>query len=128
MRLLNWLFGKLLYYIPNSNLIWKQIPERNLRVGKEQHKHVIRTGEYLSLSIHIAEKKMATHASTLARKILWMEEPGGLQSMRSQRVRHDWPTTLSLFTFIHIHTHTHKPRWPHSKLLNSCLPFDKPNL
>ena len=68
MRLLNWLFGKLLYYIPNSNLIWKQIPERNLRVGKEQHKHVIRTGEYLSLSIHIAEKKMATHSSILTWK------------------------------------------------------------
>ena len=89
MRLVNWLFGKLLYYIPNSNLIWKQIPEGNLRVGREQHKHVIRTGEYLSLSIHIAEKKMATHASIPARKILWMEEPGGLQSMGSQRVRHD---------------------------------------
>ena len=32
------------------------------------------------------EKKMATHSSTLAWKIPWMEEPGGLQSMGSQRV------------------------------------------
>ena len=35
------------------------------------------------------EKEMATHSSTLAWKILWMEKPGGLQSMRSQRVGHD---------------------------------------
>ena len=35
------------------------------------------------------EKHMATHSSTLAWKIPWTEEPGGLQSMGSQRVRHD---------------------------------------
>ena len=35
------------------------------------------------------EKEMATHSSTLAWKIPWMEEPGGLQSMGSQRVRQD---------------------------------------
>ena len=35
------------------------------------------------------EKEMATHSSTLAWKIPWMEEPGGLQSMGSQRVGHE---------------------------------------
>ena len=35
------------------------------------------------------EEGMATHSSILAWKIPWMEEPGGLQSMGSQRVRHD---------------------------------------
>ena len=35
------------------------------------------------------EKEMATHASTLAWKIPWMEEPGGLQFTGSQRVGHD---------------------------------------
>ena len=35
------------------------------------------------------EKKMATHSSILAWRIPWTEEPGGLQSMGSQRVRHD---------------------------------------
>ena len=35
------------------------------------------------------EKEMATHSSILAWKIPWMEKPGGLQSMGSQRVRHD---------------------------------------
>ena len=34
------------------------------------------------------EKEMATHSSTLARKIPWTEEPGRLQSMGSQRVEH----------------------------------------
>ena len=36
------------------------------------------------------EKEMATHSSTLAWKIPWMKEPGRLQSMGLQRVRHDW--------------------------------------
>ena len=34
-------------------------------------------------------KRMATHSSILAWRILWTEEPGGLQSMGSQRVGHD---------------------------------------
>ena len=34
-------------------------------------------------------------------KIPWMEEPGRLQSMGSLRIRHDWVTSLSLFTFMH---------------------------
>ena len=44
---------------------------------------------------------MATLSSTLAWKIPWTEEPGGLQSMGSQRVGHDWVTSLSLFTFMY---------------------------
>ena len=35
------------------------------------------------------EKEMATHSSILARKIPWMEEPNGLQSIGSQRVGHN---------------------------------------
>ena len=42
------------------------------------------------------EKEMATHSSILAWRIPWMEEPGGLQSMGSQRVGHNWTTSLSL--------------------------------
>ena len=41
------------------------------------------------------EKEMATHSSTLAWKIPWMEEPGRLQPMGSRRVRQDWLTSLS---------------------------------
>ena len=44
---------------------------------------------------------MAPHSSTLAWKIPWTVEPGRLQSMGSRRVRHDWRTSLSLFTFMH---------------------------
>ena len=43
------------------------------------------------------EKKMATHSRILAWKIPWTEEPGSLQSMRSQRVRHNWEISLSFF-------------------------------
>ena len=38
----------------------------------------------------LLEKEMAAHSSILAWRILWMEEPGGLPSMGSHRVRHDW--------------------------------------
>ena len=38
------------------------------------------------------EKGMATHSSILAWRTPWTEEPGGLQSMDSQRVRHEWAT------------------------------------
>ena len=44
---------------------------------------------------------MQADSSILAWKIPWAEEPGRLQSMGSQRVRHDWATSLSLFTFMH---------------------------
>ena len=43
------------------------------------------------------EKEMATLSSILTWRISWTEEPGGLQSMWSQRVRHNWDTNT--FTF-----------------------------
>ena len=45
------------------------------------------------------EKEMATHSSILAWKIPWAEETGMLQSVGSQRVGHDWATSLSLSKF-----------------------------
>ena len=51
--------------------------------------------------IGLKEKAMATHSSSLAWKIPWMEEPGRLQPMVSLKVGHDWVTSLSLFTFMH---------------------------
>ena len=41
------------------------------------------------------EKEMATHSSILAWRIPWTEEPGRLQSTGSQRVRHNWATSLT---------------------------------
>ena len=46
------------------------------------------------------EKEMLTHSSILAWRIPWMEKPGGLQSMGSQRVGHDWATSFH-FTSLH---------------------------
>ena len=42
------------------------------------------------------EKDMATHSSILAWEIPWTEEPGGLQSMWSQRVGQDWVTSTTI--------------------------------
>ena len=50
------------------------------------------------------EKEMATHSSVLAWRISWTEKPGRLQSMGSQRVRHDWVTNAFMFTFKPHHT------------------------
>ena len=44
---------------------------------------------------NLLEKEMATHSSTLAWQIPWMEEPGGLQSMGSQGVGRDWAISLT---------------------------------
>ena len=46
------------------------------------------------LSVSVLEKEMATHSSISAWKIQRTEEPGGLQSMGSQRVGHNWATSL----------------------------------
>ena len=56
---------------------------------------------FLSFNNNREEKAMAPRSSTLAWKIPWTEEPGGLQSMGSGRVGHDWAPSLSLFTFMH---------------------------
>ena len=69
-------------------VFWKADPKPRILV------HVV----YLGGDV---EKAMAPHSSTLAWKIPWMKEPGGLQSMGSLRVRHDWATSLWLFTFMH---------------------------
>ena len=61
-------------------------------------------GPYLSFAWNSKkhqEKAMAPRSSTLAWRVPWMEEPGGQQSMGSLRVRHNWATSLSLFTFLH---------------------------
>ena len=50
----------------------------------------------------LLEKGMATHFGIHAWRISWTEEPGGLQSMGSQRVRHNWRTTA--FTFSNMTT------------------------
>ena len=73
---------------------------------------------YFSFLEFISEKAMAPHSSTLAWKIPWTEEPGRLQSMGSLGARHDWATSLSLFTFMHW-----RRKWqPHSSILAWRIP------
>ena len=85
---------------------------------------------------HALEKEMAPHSSILAWRIPWTEEPGGLPSKGSHRVRHDWSDLAAayeqtgrkaikydnfnfkivkniiyiyvcIYIYIHTHTHTH---------------------
>ena len=56
-------------------------------------------------------EEMATHSSILAWKIPWIEKPGGLQSMESLRIRHNWTIQHKHMCIylnqMYIHTHTH---------------------
>ena len=54
-------------------------------------------GQLRRSQLHVSEKAMAPHSSTLAWKIPWMEEPGGLQSLGSGESD---TTSLSLFIFM----------------------------
>ena len=66
------------------------------------------------------EKGMATHSNILAWRIPWTEEPGGLQSMRSQRVGHDWAHTHNGALFINTSCQVQRRKqWP--PLQYSCL-------
>ena len=56
---------------------------------------------FFSWFLNTRHKAMAPYSSALAWKTPWTEEPGGLQSMGSIRVGHDWATSLSLFTCMH---------------------------
>jgi len=80
---------------------WSQVPFHSrstdaVNLGSQtRNTHRIYDGQ----QVPFREKAMAPHSSTVV--IPWMEEPGGLQSMGSLRVRHDWVTSLSLSTFMH---------------------------
>ena len=59
-----------------------------LKKGKLKGKESVKI--FVSMYGHQIEKEMATYSSILAWRIPWTEGPGRLQSMESQRVRHDW--------------------------------------
>ena len=91
------------------------------KLGKECIRDVYCHPAYL---IHMkstsSEKAMAPHSGTLAWKIPWTEEPGRLQSIWFGRVRQDWASSLSLFTF-HFHT-LEKEMATHSSVLAWRIP------
>ena len=76
-------------------------PPTHPRTGRGSLNHWTTSPETLYYFNKVLEKAMAPHSSTLAWRIPWTGEPGGLQSMGSLRVGHDWATSLSLFTFMH---------------------------
>ena len=91
--------------INNSSFILFQISQALILVSMFLNRGIIHSCSTIQ-NIKTPLKKIlhvcrAPHSSTPAWKIPWTEEPGGLQSMGSLRVRHDWATSLSLFTFMH---------------------------
>ena len=77
------------------------LPKRKGRICPYKDLSTNITAALFFNSPKLGKKAVAPHSSTLAWKIPWMEEPGRLQSIGSLRVRHDWATSLSLFTFLH---------------------------
>ena len=75
------------------------------------------------------EKEIATHSSTLTWRIPWREEPGRLQLMGSQRVGHDWATSLT-HSLIESRSHNYwalvaqllKPTCPRTPALQQGIP------
>ena len=59
----------------------------------------------------LLEKEMATHSSVLAWEIPWTEEPGGLQSMESQRVRYDLVTKQQQQEYVRGSWNTNQVGW-----------------
>ena len=81
----------------HNHLNWKQL---TLVAQRLKHRPAMQETWVLSLGQEDPlEKEMATHSSILAWRIPWTEGPGGLQSMGSQRVRHDWATNTKLKPF-----------------------------
>ena len=84
-----WLNNKGICHLPLWRLRASLVAQRLKHVPPMQETWVRSLGQEDPL-----EKEMVTHSSILAWRIPWMEEPGRLQSMGSQRVRHDWVTSL----------------------------------
>jgi len=84
-----------IYSIPASNIIRNRwcLPWASLVAQMVKNLSTMQETQVRSLSREdLLEKGMATHSSFLAGRILWTEEPGGLQSTGSQRVRHNCAT------------------------------------
>jgi len=84
-----------------ENKMESQINSLETRIEKTQERfnkdlEEIKKSQYIMNNAINKEKAMATHSSTLAWRIPWVEEPGRLQSMGLLRVRHDCVTSFSL--------------------------------
>ena len=87
-------------YLPPLSLIWCFTVWTSLVAQRLKSRPAMRETWVQSLGQEDPlEKEMATYTSILAWRIPWMEEPGGLQSTGSQRVGHDWATSLLSFLY-----------------------------
>ena len=78
--------------MPNTNTFGQLLTIIGVSLGAQMVKRLPTMRETGVRSLgweDLLEKEMATHSSIHAWKIPWTEEPGGLQTMGSQRVRHD---------------------------------------
>ena len=84
------IFGKFLFI--TSNILYILCICGGVLGGSDCEKSVSNAGEpgLIPGSGNPLQEGMATHSSTLAWRIPWTEEPGGLQSVESQRMGHDW--------------------------------------
>ena len=81
----------------NWKVLWRPIRPRDFPGGSDGKASFYNAGDPGSIpGSDPLEKEMATHSSTLARKIPWMEACGRLQSIGLQRIGYDWTTSLSL--------------------------------
>ena len=106
LALVVWLLFIDIEFVVGQNLIYSRKRKRDIAhehssIRSTRVDSITLNWNLRALSLSPMEKAMATHSNTLAWKIPWTEEPGRLQSMVSLRVRHDWATSLSLFTFMH---------------------------
>ena len=85
-----WYIYTMEYYSAIKKNTFESVLRRWMKLEPIIQSKVSQKGKHqYSILAHILEKAMATHSSTLAWKISWMEESHRLQSMRSHRVGHD---------------------------------------
>ena len=84
-------------------LLWKMLPETQMYKYLLESLLSVLLGTYSEVELqdqtaNLSEKEMATHSSILAWRVPWTEEPGGLQSIGLQRLRHDWSNLARMHT------------------------------
>ena len=97
-----WKEGKNSQARKQRSLAWSQSPFSLFPSIWLVHIHIPHIPEAYS---HALEKEMATHSSVLAWRIPGTGEPGGLPSMGSHRVGHDWSDLAAAYIHIYIHVH-----------------------
>ena len=108
-------------HVRYSYSMYGKVAQTVKRLHAMQETHVPSQGQE-----DILEKEMATNSSTLAWKIPWTGEPDRLQTMGSQKVRHDWATSLHLLHVMN-KSNSHHQRIPTQVMYKGCsLECSKP--